>query len=142
VWPGIVVAPDNLKVQISALRKALGGSRDFIRTEFGRGYRFTAVVRRTTTADPGFFSTPDATETPAGWKGIPPIELSAIAARVASLERKLAEALELLNGRSDSDAADLLRHHRCSGFSSGANRQHMFSKRAKPGNMSLFTRNG
>ena len=48
VWPGIVVARDNLKVQISALRKALGEDRDFIRTEFGRGYRFTAAVRPTT----------------------------------------------------------------------------------------------
>jgi DNA-binding winged helix-turn-helix (wHTH) protein len=45
VWPGIVVAEENLKVQISALRKALGEDGDFIRTEFGRGYRFTAAVR-------------------------------------------------------------------------------------------------
>src|SRR6266567_6519097 len=45
VWPGIVVAEENLKVQISALRKALGEDRDFIRTEFGRGYRFIAIVR-------------------------------------------------------------------------------------------------
>ncbi len=35
VWPGIVVAEENLKVQISALRKALGEDRDLIRTEFG-----------------------------------------------------------------------------------------------------------
>jgi DNA-binding winged helix-turn-helix (wHTH) protein len=47
VWPGIVVAEENLKVQIAALRKALGEDRDFIRTEFGRGYRFTATVRST-----------------------------------------------------------------------------------------------
>lgn len=45
VWPGVVVAEENLKVQISALRKALGEDRDFIRTESGRGYRFTAAVR-------------------------------------------------------------------------------------------------
>jgi DNA-binding winged helix-turn-helix (wHTH) protein len=45
VWPGIVVAEENLKVQMSALRKALGEDRDVIRTEFGRGYRFTAGVR-------------------------------------------------------------------------------------------------
>jgi DNA-binding winged helix-turn-helix (wHTH) protein len=44
-WPGIVVSEENLKVQISALRKALGNDRDLIRTEFGRGYRFTAAVR-------------------------------------------------------------------------------------------------
>jgi DNA-binding winged helix-turn-helix (wHTH) protein len=45
VWPGIVVAKESLKVQISALREALGEDRDFIRTEFRRGYRFTAAVR-------------------------------------------------------------------------------------------------
>ena len=47
VWPGIIVAEENLKVQIAALRKALGKDRDFIRTEFGRGYRVTAAVRST-----------------------------------------------------------------------------------------------
>jgi DNA-binding winged helix-turn-helix (wHTH) protein len=47
VWPGIVVAEDNLKCQIAALRKTLGEDRDFIRTEIGRGYRFTAEVRST-----------------------------------------------------------------------------------------------
>ena len=45
VWPDVVVSEENLKVQISALRTALGEDRDFIRTEFGRGYRFTASVR-------------------------------------------------------------------------------------------------
>jgi DNA-binding winged helix-turn-helix (wHTH) protein len=51
VWPGIVVSEENLKVQVSALRKALGVDRDLIRTEFGRGYRFTGVVR--SSAAPG-----------------------------------------------------------------------------------------
>jgi len=45
VWPGMVVAENNLRVQIAALRQALGKDRDFISTEFGRGYRFTAAVR-------------------------------------------------------------------------------------------------
>src|SRR5215468_11967744 len=47
VWPRIVVAEENLKVHIAALRKALGEDRDFIRTEIGRGYRFTPAVRST-----------------------------------------------------------------------------------------------
>ena len=47
VWPGIVVAEHNLKTHVFALRRALGDDRDFIRTEFGRGYRFTAAVRST-----------------------------------------------------------------------------------------------
>ena len=45
VWPDIVVSEANLKVQIAALRRALGDDRDLIRTEFGRSYRFTAAVR-------------------------------------------------------------------------------------------------
>jgi phospholipid transport system substrate-binding protein len=45
LWPGIHVSDENLKVQISALRKALGEDRDLIRTETGRGYRFTAEVK-------------------------------------------------------------------------------------------------
>jgi DNA-binding winged helix-turn-helix (wHTH) protein len=47
VWPGIAVAEDNLKMQVFALRRALGEDRDYIRTEFGRGYRFIAAVRST-----------------------------------------------------------------------------------------------
>jgi DNA-binding winged helix-turn-helix (wHTH) protein len=47
LWPGIVVAEENLKGQICALRKALGEDRYFIRTEIGRGYRFTAAVLST-----------------------------------------------------------------------------------------------
>jgi DNA-binding winged helix-turn-helix (wHTH) protein len=50
-WPGVVVSEDNLKVQISALRKALGTDRDFVRTEFGRGYRFTGELRSNVALD-------------------------------------------------------------------------------------------
>jgi len=51
VWPGIVVSEENLKVQVSALRKALGADRDAVRTEVGRGYRFTGVLRSSAAAD-------------------------------------------------------------------------------------------
>ena len=44
VWPGVFVDEANLKVQVFALRKALAEDRDFIRTEVGRGYRFTAAM--------------------------------------------------------------------------------------------------
>ena len=50
VWPGIVVSEGNLKVQISALRNALGPDRDLIRSEFGRGYRFIGILRSGATA--------------------------------------------------------------------------------------------
>ena len=51
VWPGVVVSEENLKFQIYALRKALGADRDVIRTEFGRGYRFTGVLCTNTVTD-------------------------------------------------------------------------------------------
>jgi TolB-like protein/tetratricopeptide (TPR) repeat protein len=38
VWPGVIVEENNLTVQISALRKAIGGSA--IATVAGHGYRF------------------------------------------------------------------------------------------------------
>ena len=53
VWPGIVVSEDNIKVRISALRKALGADCDLIHTEFGRGYRVTGVLRSDAAEDPG-----------------------------------------------------------------------------------------
>jgi DNA-binding winged helix-turn-helix (wHTH) protein len=44
VWPETVVEENNLQLQISMLRKALGPDRDFIKTIFGRGYRFVAEI--------------------------------------------------------------------------------------------------
>jgi DNA-binding winged helix-turn-helix (wHTH) protein len=49
VWPDVVVVPENIKVQVFALRNALGEDRDFILTEHGRGYRFVAAVRSNVT---------------------------------------------------------------------------------------------
>lgn len=42
VWPGLVVEEANLQMQVSNLRKLLGG--EVIATVPGRGYRFTATV--------------------------------------------------------------------------------------------------
>ena len=47
VWPGVTVGECTVKVHVCALRKALGEDRDYIRTEFGRGYRFIATVHST-----------------------------------------------------------------------------------------------
>ncbi|PLR22619.1 hypothetical protein SGCZBJ_17740 [Caulobacter zeae] len=47
-WPGLAVEEANLKVNIAALRRALGekaGSLQYIATVIGRGYRFVAPVR-------------------------------------------------------------------------------------------------
>jgi predicted ATPase/DNA-binding winged helix-turn-helix (wHTH) protein len=46
VWPGTVVNDTNVTVQISLLRKALGNDWDLVKTDTGRGYRFTGEVRK------------------------------------------------------------------------------------------------
>lgn len=43
VWPGVVVAPNNLEVQVWALRRAIGS--EAIATIPGRGYRFALPVQ-------------------------------------------------------------------------------------------------
>jgi DNA-binding winged helix-turn-helix (wHTH) protein len=52
VWPSVTVSEENLKFQVHALRKALGADRDLILTEFGRGYRFTGVLRTNIVLEP------------------------------------------------------------------------------------------
>jgi len=58
VWPGRVVEEGSLQTAIWALRKALGGQRDLIRTVTGRGYQFTGQIRQRTEPDgkPGWTS--------------------------------------------------------------------------------------
>jgi DNA-binding winged helix-turn-helix (wHTH) protein len=94
-WPGIVVSEDNLKVQISELRRALGDDHDLILTEFGRGYRLTAAVRRTGPELPEALPALAATVTSAGGKPVDSADLAAIAARLAAIEAKLAAALAI-----------------------------------------------
>ncbi len=45
IWSKEVIEENSLQAQISSLRKILGGDRDLIATEFGRGYRFTGSVQ-------------------------------------------------------------------------------------------------
>ena len=95
VWPGIAVARDNLKVQIFALRRALGEDRELIRTENGRGYRFIAAVRVTVVAWE-CSSTRRAATRQNERNAALPTDLSVIASRLTLLEARLAEALNLL----------------------------------------------
>jgi DNA-binding winged helix-turn-helix (wHTH) protein len=91
VWPGIVVAQENLKAQISALRKALGENRDFIRTEFGRGYRFTAAVHSTLV--PGACQRPTRRTRLANQRAVPPPDCSAAFAHGWCIAKSLRQAL-------------------------------------------------
>lgn len=89
VWPGAAVEENNLQVQISALRKALGEDRDFIRTDSGRGYRFVGVVTA-------------GRETPAA-----PASVAAVATNLpASISTLIGRDAEL------ADVADLVAAHR------------------------------
>jgi DNA-binding winged helix-turn-helix (wHTH) protein len=136
-WPGIVVAPESVKVQISALRMALGENRDFIRTEFGRGYRFTAAVRHSLATDPEPPPAPDAIEAPALREAALSTELSAIAAQLACLEDKLTEVVKLLNGKPQQEADRFHRHGHWAGFSDRTKRRKTVTSKA-----TLFARSG
>jgi predicted ATPase/DNA-binding winged helix-turn-helix (wHTH) protein len=105
VWPGLVVEENNLAVQISTLRKALGPG--VIATIPGHGYRFTAAeVMPAGTATLARVGTvqADAATTPAGRP------LHAPSAPTGNLPHDI----EALLGRDDDITAlvDLLGHHR------------------------------
>jgi DNA-binding winged helix-turn-helix (wHTH) protein len=91
VWPGIGVAKENLKVQISALREAFGEDRDFIRTEFGRGYRFTVATRSTLAS--GACQRPKRRRRLPNQRVIPPIDGSAAFAPGWCIPRPFWQAL-------------------------------------------------
>ena len=110
VWRDVVVAQDNLKVQISALRKALGADHALICTENGRGYRFTAPLRPTVAAR-DCLSGPGATTPQNASKVASPSELSVIASRLTHLEVGLSEALNLLRTHRNSSRLRRRRHH-------------------------------
>jgi predicted ATPase/DNA-binding winged helix-turn-helix (wHTH) protein len=83
-WPNVVVEENALQVQISALRKALGGDRNAIRTVSGRGYCFCAKV-----------ATVDAD----GPDGLPPQPAVESAPAVASTRSNLPAFVSELIGR-------------------------------------------
>ncbi len=115
VWPGLVVEENNVAVQISSLRRVLGG--DVIATVPGRGYRFTAPVQVvsdaalvdgltapstvTTTATPALRPSPAP-------RPAPPAEAQAMDAANtggAASKTNLPRVLPALRGRVDDLAA-------------------------------------
>ena len=65
VWPDVTVEEANLRVQIAALRKALGDGRDgarYVSNVAGRGYCFVAPVTRSTPQSNGSVTGITATE--------------------------------------------------------------------------------
>ena len=83
-WPNLVVEEANLKVNIAALRRALGekaGSLQYIATVIGRGYRFVAPVRSAQPAPSSHKSRPFS-----GQSNLPPA-LAGIVGRTEDIEQ-------------------------------------------------------
>lgn len=83
VWPATVVEENNLVVQISALRRALGKDRDLIRTVSGRGYLFVGEIRTSVV--------------------VPDAETSIAPAQLAPVSRLIASAPELDEASGSAD---------------------------------------
>ncbi|KGC06667.1 ATP-binding protein [Burkholderia cepacia] len=86
VWPGLIVEENRLQVHVATLRKALGASRDLIKTVPGRGYLLVA------SASPG----PDpvsAAEAPA--IDVPPD--AAVSSPIAPLVGRDAELAQIVD---------------------------------------------
>jgi DNA-binding response OmpR family regulator len=70
VWPNRVVAEENLKVQMAALRKVLNEDQNAIKTVHGRGYVFTGEVT-TASVEPNAFAPPSQRSTPLPHRSLP-----------------------------------------------------------------------
>jgi DNA-binding winged helix-turn-helix (wHTH) protein len=114
VWSDIIVAEGNLKVQIAALRKALGQDRGFVRTEHGRGYRFTAAVCDTISTPECWLARSASTPQNPQESGSQ-MDLPVIASRLARLEVQLAEVEELQGTHRDNGRRQRARY--CVGHS-------------------------
>jgi predicted ATPase/DNA-binding winged helix-turn-helix (wHTH) protein len=94
-WPGLVVEENNLTVQVSALRKALGP--DAIATVAGRGYRFTLPAQDAATGSPPAGASPSATPTsPAPAASVTPSNLPATRSSFIGREQETASLRQLL----------------------------------------------
>ena len=121
VWPDVAVEENNLQVQVSALRRALGpDGRDWIATVPGRGYRFTGPA---TALEEG--GTTPAAPVP-GTAGPPPLSLLVLpfagrggdpaqgwfaAAVTDSLTTDLARALPPGSAVAAQASADMYKDH-------------------------------
>jgi DNA-binding winged helix-turn-helix (wHTH) protein len=96
VWPDVVVEECNLRVQVGALRRALGEERNLVQSEPGRGYRFAATVR-SVFAVPRDASPTDASQPPAIAAIGRSFDACVIAVLLARIDAKLTQALHLIH---------------------------------------------
>ena len=91
VWPGLIVEENRLQVHVATLRKALGTSRDLIKTVPGRGYLLVAC------ASPGPEPMP-AADTPAAVPTAVPTDAhaSSLPAPLVGRDAEIAQIVEML----------------------------------------------
>ncbi|OXI92601.1 MULTISPECIES: ATP-binding protein [Burkholderia] len=91
VWPGLIVEENRLQVHVATLRKALGTSRDLIKTVPGRGYLLVAC------ASPGPERVP-AADTPAAIPAAAPTDAHAasLPAPLVGRDAEIAQIVEML----------------------------------------------
>jgi DNA-binding winged helix-turn-helix (wHTH) protein len=105
-WPGRFVEENCLQFHISALRKALGPDRDFIKTIAGRGYRFIADVSMPHGMDVTSCRQSGGSTAPAGSPAAP-YDLLGHETKVAGLEELVAAHRQA--ARSGAAGADATR---------------------------------
>ncbi|MCA7951431.1 helix-turn-helix transcriptional regulator [Burkholderia seminalis] len=86
VWPGLIVEENRLQVHVATLRKALGASRDLIKTVPGRGYLLVAGAAHAPADEPQ----------PAA--AVPDTAGAALPARLIGREADIAQIVDMLDG--------------------------------------------
>ncbi|MET1531946.1 ATP-binding protein [Burkholderia sola] len=103
VWPGLIVEENRLQVHVATLRKALGASRDLIKTVPGRGYLLVAsassgpdlvpvVDAPAVAAAPAVVASPDTPDTP----DVPDAPASSLLAPLVGRDAELAQIVDML----------------------------------------------
>ncbi|MPV57431.1 transcriptional regulator [Burkholderia sp. HI2761] len=88
VWPGLIVEENRLQVHVATLRKALGASRDLIKTVPGRGYLLVANA----SSGPDLASAPEAPAVAAP----PDAPVSSQIAPLVGRDAELAQIVDML----------------------------------------------
>ncbi|RQU67983.1 transcriptional regulator [Burkholderia cenocepacia] len=106
VWPGLIVEENRLQVHVATLRKALGASRDLIKTVPGRGYLLVAsassgpdlvpvVDAPAVAAAPAVVASPDTPDTP-DVPDVPDAPASSLLAPLVGRDAELAQIVDML----------------------------------------------
>nr|WP_253194285.1 winged helix-turn-helix domain-containing protein [Burkholderia cenocepacia] len=94
VWPGLIVEENRLQVHVATLRKALGASRDLIKTVPGRGYLLVA------SASPGPDLVPaaeaPAVSVPSAVAALPDACASSLLAPLVGRDAEIAQIVDML----------------------------------------------